>query len=208
VKASRIRDLGATLVETGDDLTEAIDAAADHATREGALFLHDASDPDIPFGTATIGAEIFDQSPTVDRVYVPMGDTALIRGVASAIRLRGRPVQIIVVVAALAPAYLLSWQAGAVVATSTAHTIADGLAIRRPLMPNVEAIRALVDSVVMVSEQEMLDAIIWLREREGLQAEPAAAASVAALQKDHTRSGTSVALVTGRNLAPDLFRSA
>ena len=199
VKAARIRDLGATLVETGVDLSDAIDAAADYAARAQAFFLHDASDPLIPFGTATIGAELCEQCPAVDRVYVPMGDTALIRGVASAIRLTDRRVHITGVVAASAPAYALSWQAGAVVETATAHTIADGLAIRRPLQPNVDAIRALVDTVTMVSEQEMLDAIVWLRDHDGLVAEPAAAASVAALRKDASLRGTSVALVTGRN---------
>lgn len=199
VKAARVRNLGATLVEAGDDLSAAIDAAADYAEREDAFFLHDASDPDIPFGTATIGAELCEQCPEVQRVYVPMGDTALIRGVASAVRLTGRPVQVIGVVAASAPAYALSYQAGAVVETASAHTIADGLAIRRPLMPNVQAIRTLVDTVMMVSEQEMRDAIVWLREREGLVAEPSAAASVAALQNDPARSGTSVAIVTGQS---------
>ena len=104
VKAARIRDLGATLVDAGVDLSEAIDAAAEYASRAEAFFLHDASDPLIPFGTATIGAEICEQCPAVDQVYVPMGDTALIRGVASAIRLTGRPVHIIGVVAASAPA--------------------------------------------------------------------------------------------------------
>ena len=208
VKAARIRSLGATLVEAGGDLSDAIDAATGYAAAAGAFFLHDASDPDIPSGTATIGAEICEQCPAVDRVYVPMGDTALIRGVASAIRgvasAIDRPVRIIGVAAAAAPAYALSWEAGMVVETPAPHTIADGLAIRRPLMPNVQAIRKLIDAVMTVSEQEMLEAIVWLREREGLTAEPAAAASVAALQKDETRSGISVALVTGRNLAPEL----
>lgn len=206
VKAARIRDLGATLVEAGNDLSDAIDGAAGYAAREDAFFLHDASNADIPCGTATIGAEICAQCPRVDHVYVPMGDTALIRGVASAIRLTDRPVRIIGVVAAAAPAYALSWKAGAVVETSTADTIADGLAIRRPLAPNVEAIRALVDTVVLVSEQEMLEAIVWLRDRDDLLAEPAAAASIAALRKDEARPGTSVALVTGRNLAPEVAR--
>lgn len=204
VKAARIRDLGATLVEVGADLSDAIDAAADYAARSAAFFLHDASDPLIPVGTATIGAEICEQCPSVARVYVPMGDTALIRGVATAIRLTGRPVRIIGIVAASAAAYALSWQAGAVIETAAASTIADGLAIRRPLAPNVDAIRALVDAVMMVSDQEMLDAIVWLRDHDGLVAEPAAAASVAALRKDSARRGKSVAIVTGRNLAPEL----
>src|SRR3954468_23499295 len=82
VKAARILALGARLVKAGVDLSAAIDTAQQYADREGAFFLHDASDPNVPVGTATIGAEIVDQLRSVDTIYVPMGDTALIRGVA------------------------------------------------------------------------------------------------------------------------------
>jgi threonine dehydratase len=57
VKAARIRALGARLVESGSDLSAAIDAAQDYAERSSAFFLHDASDADVPVGTATIGVE-------------------------------------------------------------------------------------------------------------------------------------------------------
>src|SRR4051812_15398885 len=143
VKTARILSLGARLVKGGVDLSAAIDAAQDYATRERAFFLHDASDPDVPIGTATIGMEILDQLPEVDAIYVPMGDTALIRGVASAVKQRKPAVRIVGVVAANAPAYLLSWTgardsglgASCIVETQTCDTIADGLAIRRPLAP-------------------------------------------------------------------------
>ena len=87
VKAARIRDLGATLVETGSDLTAAIDAArAFAAAGSDTFFLHDAEDGEIPAGTAQIGREIVEQLPSTDAIYVPMGDTALIRGVAAAVK--------------------------------------------------------------------------------------------------------------------------
>jgi len=206
VKASRIRELGATLVEEGSDLSDAIDAAAVYAERAGAFLLQDAQDPDIPAGPATIGAEILEQLPSVAAVYVPMGDTALIRGVASALKLAGRQIRIVGVVAASAPAYFLSWRAGAVVETDSADTIADGLAVSRPLAPNVAAIRRLVDEVVSVSEGEMLNAIALLNSREAIRAEPSGAAAVAALVRDRGRVGTCVALVTGGNISPDIAR--
>lgn len=225
VKAARIRELGARLVESGADLSAAIDAASEHAARARAFFLHDASDPDVPVGAATIGLEIIDQLPAVDVVYVPMGDTALVRGVASAMKQCRPSVTIVGVVAERAPAYLLSWQesrkfkgsgqaglraegselrADDVVETATCHTIADGLAIRRPLAPNVAAIRDLVDDVVAVSEQEMIAAIEHLYAREEVIAEPAGAAATAALMKRATAARTSVVLVTGSNIAPAL----
>jgi ribosomal-protein-alanine N-acetyltransferase len=204
VKAARIRALGATLIEGGDDLSAAIDAAYAYAARTGAFFLHDAADPDVPVGTATIGAELIEQLPDVEVVYVPMGDTALIRGVAAAVKARRPTARIVGVVAADAPAYYLSWKDGGVVETATANTIADGLAVRRPLAPNVAAIRELVDEVETVSEGEMMDAIALLNTREGIVAEPAAAAATAAILKHANRGGALVALVTGCNAAPDL----
>jgi threonine dehydratase len=212
VKAVRIRDLGARIVEAGADLSAAIDAARDHAARAPAFFLHDASDPDVPAGTATIGLEIVEQLPAVDVIYVPMGDTALIRGVASAAKQRRSSIRIVGVVAERAPAYLLSWTgarglgpgASCVVETETCDTIADGLAIRRPLAPNVAAIRELVDDVVAVSEQEMLAAIEWLDAREQVIAEPAGAAATAAFLKRRAAARTTALLVTGCNIAPGL----
>ena len=208
VKAARIRDLGAELIETGADLNAAIDAAREHASsRDHAFFLHDAEDPDIPAGTATIGREIVSQLPSVEAIYVPMGDTALIRGVASAVKELRASIRIIGVVADQAPAYYLSWQKGVTVETGSANTIADGLAVRRPLAPNVAAIRELVDDIEAVSEQEMLAAIGRLHAEEQVTAEPAGAAATAAWLKRRDPYRSSVALVTGRNIAPDVMEA-
>jgi threonine dehydratase len=207
VKAQRIRELGARLIESGADLSAAIDAAYDHTARSGAFFLHDASDPDVPVGTATIGHEIMTGRPETTAIYVPVGDSALVRGVAAAAKYLQQSVRIVGVVAERAPAYYLSWQRRRVIETETAETIADGLAVRRPLAANVAAICELVDDMRLVSEDEMRSAIAFLETHEQLTAEPAAAASVAALRKeDDPCAGTIVLLVTGGNIAPDLRR--
>ena len=205
-KARRIRELGARIVEGGADLAAAIDAAEAYASRESAFFLHDASDPDIPAGTGTIGAEIVAQLPFVDVIYVPMGDTALVRGVASAAKQLRPSIRIVGVVAAQAPAYFLSWNAGSPLSTATADTIADGLAVTRPLAANVDAICELVDRVVTIGEDEILAAITWLLAREQVTAEPAGAAATAAFRQDNPPAGTFVLLVTGANIAPDVLR--
>ncbi|HMJ86662.1 MAG TPA: pyridoxal-phosphate dependent enzyme, partial [Vicinamibacterales bacterium] len=196
---------GARLVATGADLSAAIDAAYAEADRTGAFFLHDATDPDIPAGTATIGTEIVTQLPAADAIFVPMGDTALIRGVATAAKQLKPSIRIVGVAAANAPAYVLSWRGGDAVSTDTAHTIADGLAVRRALAPNVAAITTLVDDVRLVEEEELLAAMAHLSSREQVIAEPAAAAATAALMKDSDTTGTIVALVTGKNAAPELL---
>ena len=208
VKLARIRGLGATIHESGATLTEAIDCAADYAHRRGAYFLHDASDPHVPLGTATIAAEIMEQLPSVEAIYVPVGDTALIRGVASEAKRRKSSVRIVGVQAENAPAYYRSWHSGDVVVTESADTMADGLATTRPLADNVACIRRLVDEMVLVSEQEMMEAIGLLLFREQLVAEPSAAAPLAAFRKSARTNPNTVLLVTGSNIAPDVLQRA
>ena len=205
VKADRIRGLDARIVECGADLSTAIEAAYRYAEETGAFFLHDAADPDVPAGTATIGAEIVVQQPAVDRIYVPMGDTALVRGVATAVKRVKPSATIVGVVAANAPAYLLSWERGRVVETDSALTIADGLAVRRPLAANVSVIRTLVDEVQSVTEEAMLAAIRHLGRHEQIVAEPSGAAAAAAFLEDRSAAGLVVLLVTGGNIAPDVL---
>ena len=127
--------------------------------------------------------EIFEQNPSTDTIYVPMGDTALIRGVAAAAKQLSPDVCIVGVQAERAPSYFLSWREGRAVPTDTCDTIADGLATRTPEEANVTEIRHLVDKVMLVGEAEMLAAIRYLSEREGVLAEPAGAAATAAFQQ-------------------------
>jgi len=87
-----------------------------------------------------------------------MGDTALIRGVASAAKHLRPDICVVGVQAERAPAHHLPWNRGVPVPTPTSDTVADGLATRTPIRENVTAIRALVDEVWLVTEIHMLGA--------------------------------------------------
>ena len=208
VKRARIAALGAKIVEAGgDDLADAFVEADAYSRREGVYFLNDATDPDLTAGPGTIAAEIFDQHPATDVIVVPMGDTALIRGVAAAAKALSPGVKIVGVQAERAPSYALSWRKGRAVPTETCDTIADGLATRTPETENVAAIRELVDEVCLVSDEQMLAAIGHLLLEEHVVAEPAGAAATAAiLQEQSGFSGEVVALVTGANITPEILR--
>jgi len=205
IKLARIRRLGATIQECGASLAETIDRAAEYAEKHGAYFLHDASDPYVPVGTATIAAEIMEQLPAVESICVPVGDTALIRGVAAEAKRRKPSVRIVGVQAENAPAYHRSWQSGATVITESADTIADGLATTRALADNVASIRQLVDEMVLVSEQELIEAVGMLLFQEQLVAEPSAAAPLAAFQRHGRPGANTVLLVTGCNISRDVL---
>jgi threonine dehydratase len=210
VKRGRIASLGAEIVESGGaDLAAAFELANEYAKRPGVYFLNDATDADLPAGPATIGCEILEQLPEVESIVVPMGDTALIRGVAAAVKQIAPRVKIIGVQAERAPAYFLSWKGDRVVETETCDTIADGLATRTPDAANVHDVKSLVDDVVLVSEEQMLRAIEILLVEEHVLAEPAGAASTAALLAAGAEFGGTVALlVSGANISRDVLRRA
>lgn len=210
VKRARIAELGAEIVEAGKDISDAFEAALATSRKKNLFFLNDASDPNVPCGTATIGCEIAEQAPGADVIFVPVGDTALIRGVAFAAKHLKPDVKVIGVQAERAPSYTLSWREGRATPTDTCDTIADGLATRTPLEENVTAIRDLVDDMVLVSEEELLGAVRRLEQGEHITAEPAGAASTAALlaSKGKWKGKTATLLVTGSNLAPDVRKKA
>ena len=210
VKRARIAALGAAIVESRDsDPASAFALAAEYAKRPGVYFLNDATDLDIPAGPATMGCEILEQLPEASAIIVAMGDTALIRGIAAAAKQIAPQVKIIGVQAARAPSYCLSWKAGKVVGTETCDTIADGLATRTPEAANVRDVKELVDEVVLVSEEEMLRAIELLLLEEHVLAEPAGAASTAALLKSSTSHGEhAVLIVSGANISREVLRRA
>jgi len=209
-KRAKIAALGANIIECGGaDLASAFMAAREYAKQDGVYFLNDATDPDLPAGPATIACEIFEQAPATDTIYVPMGDTALIRGVAAAAKQIASGVRVVGVQAERAPSYFLSWREGRAVPTETCETIADGLATRTPEEENVAEICKLVDEVVLVSEEEMLSAIRHLREKEGVDAEPAGAAATAAFRKTKAEPcRVVVLLMTGANISPEVRRTA
>jgi threonine dehydratase len=138
-----------------------------------------------------------------------MGDTALIRGIAAAAKQIAPQVKMIGVQAERAPSYYLSWKQGKVVGTEACDTIADGLATRTPEAANVRDVKELVDEVVLVSEGEMLRAIELLLLEEHVLAEPAGAASTAALLKCSTSCGEhAVLIVSGANISREVLRRA
>jgi threonine dehydratase len=205
VKKANIVQYGATVVEVGKDLTEASEAAFAHTARTGAFFLNDATDPHLIDGPGTIADEILEDLPDTAVIYVPVGDTALIRGVARRAKALKPSIRIVGVQAERAPSYYLSWKTGVATPTDTADTIADGLATRTPDAANVEAIRALVDDMRLVSEEAMRTAIERLARELGVVAEPAAASTVAAYACADATEAVTVLLITGKNLSPGLL---
>jgi threonine dehydratase len=209
-KKARIAELGAEIVETGRFLEETRRHAAKFASESGWFDVVDGTDANMPPGTATIGCEILDQMAQVDAIFVPVGDSTLIRGVAFAAKQLRPEVKIIGVQAERAPAYALSFAKGHAISTDTSDTIADGLAVRDATEENVRQLAGLVDEFVLVSEEEMLGAVQHLLLEEHVVAEPAGAATTAAFLKSAPAYAkkTVVLLVTGSNVSEQILAQA
>jgi threonine dehydratase len=197
---------GGTLVEAGHDFQAAYEHAASLAERDD-LHLVRSYDPLLVRGVASYGLELFRAVPDLDVVYVPIGLGSGISGVIAARAALGRRAEIVGVVAAEAPAYALSFAAGRPVATNSADTLADGLAVRVPDAQALDFIRRGAARIVSVSEAEIRRAMGILFADTHNLAEGAGAAAFAAVMQERDRlKGKRVAVIqTGGNIDRTLF---
>jgi threonine dehydratase len=210
VKRARIAAQGAEIIEAGEFLEAERELAEQFAQESGWFNLVDGVEPEMLPGTATIGCEILEQVPDADAIFVPVGDSTLIRGLGFAVKQLRPATRIIGVQAERAPAYALSFREGHAISTESSDTIADGLAVRHASEVNVREIATLVTDFTVVSEEEMLAAVRKLILDEHIVAEPSGGASTAALLKsDNAYAGkTVVLLVTGANIPEQQLRRA
>lgn len=204
-KVAAMRALGATVTQVGEDLDAAKDAARAHAaSSEGAVFVEDGDDPLIAEGAGTIAVEL--AALGVDTVLVPVGNGALVSGIGCWLKAHSPATSVIGVCPAGAPAMQRSWRSGVPTSTKAVATAADALAVRVPVPAAVEWMRALVDDVLLVTEEQISEALRVIRDTVGLLLEPGAVVGVAAALH-HDLPGSSLAtILTGGNLSADLRR--
>lgn len=204
-KVTRMRALGAEVVEVGEDFDEAR-SASEAAARAGAgHLLVDGEDPRISTGTATLALELGDAvdagllpSPAV--ASVPVGNGALINGVGAWFRSELPGCRVVGVQAEGAAAMTLSWRAGQPIDTASVSTYADGIASRVAIPAAVELMAGGVDEMRIVSDDALRAAQAELTDELGITVEGAAAASWAGLLAGPRPDGPAIVIVTGSNI--------
>jgi threonine dehydratase len=204
-KLDRLRSLDAVVTVGGVDVQEAKLAARAYArSRADRRFVEDGKDPEISEGAGTIGVELIRAEP-VDTVVLPVGDGALITGVARWLKHHLPDCHIVGVCAAGAPAMAQSWRTGTPAATAAVDTIADGIAVRAPIPESVQRMCQLVDDVVLVDDAALLDAMGLILATLGVVPEPAGAAGIAAIGQHDLPGDRLATVITGGNIRPDLL---
>jgi threonine dehydratase len=206
VKLARMQSFGAHVTVTGADSAASEAAARDRvASARNCIFVEDGKEPAIAEGAGTIGIELLRSGP-LDAVVLPVGDGALITGVARWIKHHAPDTRIVGVCATGAPCMALSWRAGKPVSTERSDTIAEGIEVRVPVPESVARLVALVDDIVLVDDGDLLQAMQLTAETLGLLLEPSGAAGLAAIRVHDLPGDRLATVLTGSNLRPEHLR--
>ena len=205
-KVEATRTYGAEVRLTGRAVEDCMEAAQREAEHSGAVYVPPFDDPLVVAGQGTIGLELAEEAAAAEVVVVPVGGGGLIAGVATALALVRPEVQVVGVQAEGAAAVVRSVAAGRVVRIDSLDTMADGIAVREPSELTLDHIRAHVDAMLTVTEEEISQALLLLVERAKAVVEPAGAVALAALLAGKvTGTGPAVALLSGGNVDPLLL---
>jgi threonine dehydratase len=200
VKIENTRRHGAIVIEGGATLEEATILAADHGRQHGLTFVHPYDDPMIIAGQGTIALEMLAAVPDLDVLLVPIGGGGLISGMAVAAKTLKPDIEVIGVQADLYPSMYNLFKGQQL--PMRGDTLAEGIAVKAPGRITSEIVRALVDDIVLVTEQQIEQALSLLITIEKTVTEGAGAAGLAAILSNEKRfKGRALGLVlSGGNI--------
>jgi len=207
-KIEAVRSYGATLSEGGDTLSDAVALAQSRADATGMNFCHPFDDPMVVAGQATLGLELAEDISDLSLVLVPLGGGGLTGGVALVLKQINPKIRIVgVQVRACAP------YAGTPPADGPIITLADGIAVKTPGAFTRPIIEQFVDEIVVVEEDLVADAMVFLMDRGKLYVEGGGAVGVSALMSGQIKpatTGTTCVVLSGGNvdlgILPSLIR--
>ena len=208
LKIDRMRALGADVRLAGADFRAAHSAAKEFAAANSAELIEDGRIPAITEGAGTIGLELLRWPEAFDAILVPLGDGALLGGVARWVKAHRPATQMIGICAAGAPAMERSWRARRAQESGPTNTIADGIDVQSPYPEAVADLIGLADDILLVEEQALLSAMQQAHRDLGVVLEPSGAAGLAALQsyRDRFRGKLVATILTGGNVTPAQMR--
>jgi threonine dehydratase len=207
VKVENTRRLGAEIIISGATLEESGEFTREYGKAHGLIMVHPYDDPLVIAGQGTIALEILEAVPYLDTLVVPIGGGGLISGIAVAAKALNPALRIIGVQARLYPSMYNVIKGGQL--PMRGDTLAEGIAVKAPGRITTEIIRALVDDIVLVSEDQLEGAVAMLMSIEKTVVEGAGAAGLAALMAAPERfAGRDVGLIlTGGNIDTRLIAS-
>ena len=200
LKVEHTRAFGAEVILKGEDFDEAVAFTQKIAAQRGLELIHPYDDEKIIAGQGTVALEMLEAFPDLECLVVPVGGGGFIAGCAVAAKSVNPD---IAVMGVEAQRYASVCRALNLAAPEWGRsTIAEGIAVKAPGAIPLEIIKANVDTVLLVDEGDMEEAVLLLLEVEKTVVEGAGAAGLAALMKHRALfSGKKVGLIlSGGNI--------
>jgi threonine dehydratase len=202
-KVAATRSYGAKVLLKGANYDEAWNHTQIIAKEEGKTIIHAFDDPDVIAGQGTIGLEILEDLPDVDRIYLPVGGGGLASGVAIAVKSKRPNVKIIGVESKAFPAMKDSMAKGSLQSVKSGYSIADGISVKQPGRLTFEIVNKYLDDIVLVDDTAIVKTMFLLMERAKTVVEPAGAASLAYLLSNGGHVGKKekvISILSGGNV--------
>jgi len=202
MKTEAVKDLGAEVIFQGDHYDEAREYAERLASQKGFLHVHGINEPLLYEGVGTMHLEVFEELPDMNVVINPIGGGSGASAACIVYKSLNPRIKVIGVQAEGAPAFYHSWKKGAITSTDGVKTAAEGLATSRAYELPLEILREKLNDIVLVSDQEMKQAVKAILQATGQVAELSGAASTAAAFKikDGLAGSKVVLVLTGGNI--------
>ena len=173
---------GAKVTIVGDEFAAADAAARNDASKTGATYFHPFADPMTVAGQGTIGLELIEQISEFDTILIAIGGGGLVVGVGTVIRALKPSVRIIGVEPEGSPTLKACLDSGRLVSLDTLSSKVPTMSCRQTDQQIFETAQEVLDDIILVRDDDMLDASRWLWREFGIAADLAGAASTAALR--------------------------
>jgi threonine dehydratase len=205
MKTEAVKGLGAEVIFHGKYYEEAREYAERLASQNGFLHVHGINEPLLYEGVGTMHLEVFEELPDMDVVINPIGGGSGASAACIVYKSLNPRIKVIGVQAEGAPAFYNSWKKGTITPTDGVKTAAEGLATSRAYELPLRILREKLNDIILVSDQEMKQAIRAILHATGQVAELSGAASTAAAFKiKNELAGSKVVLIlTGGNIEPE-----
>ncbi len=200
IKIRRTEHYGAEVVLHGENYDRAQAFARELAEREGRALIHPFDDFDVVAGQGTVGLELLAQVPELDTLLVSVGGGGLVAGIALAVKALRPEVRVVGVQARGAAPMVESFRAGRRVSVDDPRTIAEGIRVGTTGEHTFPLVRALVDDMLTVEEEEIEEAVVQTLQMSKVVAEAAGVASIAALLGNRVEGRRVGAVVCGGNI--------
>lgn len=197
-KVDAIQSLGAQVEIYGKSQDDAFDHAEALISQHGMNMIPPFDDPEIIAGQGTIGLELLEDMPSLDTVIVPLSGGGLISGIALALKTANPDIRVVGVSMRRAPVMYHSLKAGKPIQMEEQDTLADSLrgGIGLDNRYTFHLVQKYVDQVVLVTEEQIAQAMRFAFEEHHLVVEGGGAVGIAALlQNQLNRLGRKVVLV-------------